>query len=66
MTTKDLIKTLLDYPLDYEVLVTVDYSAEKEKETGCKGAGFDIISIDRLFQSVQIKVDDWREKGANE
>ena len=62
MTVKDLIKTLLDYPLDYEVLVTVDYSAEKEEETGCKGAGFDILSIDNIWQSVQIKVDDWRER----
>lgn len=61
MTVKDLIKTLLDQPLDYEVSVAVDYSAEKEKETGCVGAGFDITSIDRSWQSVEIKVDDWRE-----
>ena len=62
MTIKDLIKELLEYNLNDEVCVAVDYSEEKKKETGCKGAIFDIINIDIFGASVKIKIRDWREK----
>ena len=60
MTVKELIKLLLEYDLNTDVGVAVDYTEEKRRETGCMGARFDIICVERWSGSVELKVKDWR------
>ena len=60
MTVKQLITQLLDYDLNNEVVVGVDYPPKKQAETGCIGAEFEIRNVSNLGGTIEIKVHDWR------
>ena len=67
MTVKDLITKLLEHDMNAKVSIAVDYGEEQQKKTGCVGAEFPIMAVRRFSrQSVEIVVDDWRNKKQQE
>lgn len=60
MTVKQLITQLLDYDLNNEVVVGVDYPPKKQAETGCTGSDFEITNVSNFGGTIEIKVHDWR------
>lgn len=63
MKVKDLIKQLLEYDIDSEVLITTYYSEKKKKETRSIGAYFEVSNVDTTGGVTEIIFKDWRDKG---
>lgn len=62
MTIRELIKELLNYNLDSEIVVATDKEYVNELGHECKGRIFDIKNIDTFGGCVEILFDDWRDE----
>ncbi len=62
MTVRELIKELIDYNLDAEIVVATDKKYINELGHECKGRMFDIKNIDTFSSYVEILFEDWRSE----
>jgi hypothetical protein len=61
MTVRELIKELIDYNLDAEIVVATDKKYVDKRGEECKGRMFEIKDTDTFGSCVEILFDDWRE-----
>lgn len=62
MTVRELIKKLIDYNLDAEIVTASDKEYINELGHECKGRMFEIKDIDTFGSCVEILFDDWRDE----
>lgn len=62
MTVRELIKTLMDYNLDTEIVIATDKEYIDDRGRECKGKMFEIKGIDTFGICIEILFDDWRDK----
>jgi len=61
MTVRELIKELVDYNLDAEIVVATNKRYIDELGEECEGRMFDIKYMDTFGGCVEILFDDWRD-----
>ena len=61
MTVRELIKDLVDYNLDAEIVVATDKKYVDKRGEECKRRMFEIKNIDTFGSCVEILFDDWRD-----